>query len=273
MDLEIETLMQCLKKKNPLNDIPTLQILERLEKYKSIDLKRINDQELFDLTLETLPCCNVCTNVIPKGTILYRLRKIEGGKVFNSIIDLSYPPSQIVKVRGRFNDKHESILYVSLDELTTFFEVKAKEGEEYALIQYEVANDDGIQVSLIGMGEIPGLEGLNDVGKINQKLIEQFLYTEFTKDVGIGSEYLYRISTMLAKNFLDIPNCEGYLYPSVAFGRLLNIAIRPSAADSKIKIIGVKNIRINHIFDNGEVKGDIISESIGIINNLVLYNK
>jgi hypothetical protein len=271
MNLE-KSIKNFFEQSNPLNSTSTLQVLSRIEKYKNIDLKRISDKELFNLTLETIPCCNVRSIVLQKGTRLYRLRKLEDGKAFENVKELIYPPAKYVKVRGRFNEKKESILYASLDETTPFFEVKAEDGEEYALIEYEIQSEEGIQVTIIAMDDTSGLEGLNEVGKVNHKILEQFLYTEFTKDVGKGTEHLYRISTMLAKNFLDIPNCEGYLYPSVAFGRQHNIAIKPFAVDNKIKVVGVKNIRLTEISDMGEVKGEIISYSVNISENKIIYD-
>lgn len=270
MNLE-ESIQSFLVQKNPLNSTSTLEVLARIERYKKADLKRISDKELFNLTLETLPSCNVCYRVIPTGTRLYRLRKIEQGKIYKSINELGYPPAKYVKTRGRFNEKGESILYVSFDEITTFHEVKAKVGEEYALIEYEITSEEGINVTAVGMMEPTEIQGLNETGKVNHKIIEQFLYTEFTKDVGVGSEHLYRISTMLAKNFLDMPNCEGYLYPSVALGRKPNIAIKPEIADEKVKVRSVRNIRVGQILNNGEVEGEILKTSKVIINQVVEY--
>ncbi|WHY75713.1 hypothetical protein QNH20_16470 [Neobacillus sp. WH10] len=243
---------------NPLNNLSTLEILSRLERYKKVDLKRITHKDLFDLTLETLPCLMVMHRNIGEGTKLYRLRGKDPGTRFSNISDVWYRKAKFVKSRQRLNDVGEAMLYTSLDQATPFYEVKASEGQSFAHIEYEVKNGEYIQASSIGMNDnapdFADERGLNEQGKINQKILEQFLHTEFTKEVGIGTEYLYRISIMLAKNFYDIPNCDGYIYPSVAFKNGLNLAVKPTAADNKLKLKKVENLIVKKIFEDGRVE-------------------
>ena len=40
--------------------------------------------------------------------------------------------------------------------------------------------------------------------------------SEFSKPVGKGTEYLYKISNVIAQSFMDMPFCDAYVYPSVA---------------------------------------------------------
>lgn len=258
-----ESINNFIKHSSPLNSTPTMEILDRLEKYKKIDLKRISDKELFDLTLKTIPCCNVTWRNYGEKLQFFRVRKLEENQYIYTK-ELIYPPKKYVKVRGRLNDIKESMLYVSRDQVTPFYEVKAKVGERYAMIGYEILQGENIQATVIGLNN-PYSDDmkLNEQGKINYRIIEQFFYTEFTKDVGKGTEYLYKISTMLAKNFFDIPNCDAYEYPSVALNRNVNLAIKPQAVDKKLKIISVENIEITDMNEsNIEFKRVSIAKSI-----------
>lgn len=195
-----DSIEKFIKQSNPLNSIPTLEILSKLEKYKRLDLKRISDKELFKLTLETVPMCNISSKCYGSGTKLYRVREYLGSE-FTKLCELLYVPSEFVKTRGRLNDIGESILYVSLDQVTPFHEVKAKVGKSYCVITYDICEDEQIQVSTIGENLYNIFNNLDKQGEINSKIIDQFFYAEFTKEVGKGTEYLYRTSTMLAKIF------------------------------------------------------------------------
>ncbi|MBZ9690748.1 hypothetical protein [Clostridium sp. M14] len=257
---------------NPLNIASTMEILDRLEKYKKLDLKRISDKELFDLTLKTIPCCNVIWRNYKEGLQFFRVRKLEEDAYLYSK-DLIYPPKKYVKVRGKLNDIRESMLYVSRDQVTPFYEVKAKVGERYAMIGYEVVQGENIQATVIGLNNSYSNEmKLNEQGNINSRIIEQFFYTEFTKDVGKGTEHLYRTSTMLAKNFFDVPNCDAYEYPSVAINRNINLAIKPQAVDKKLKIISVENIEITGM-DERNIKFNRISTAQSITSGKIEYKK
>lgn len=265
-----ESINNFIKNSNPLNSTPTMEILDRLEKYKKIDLKRISDKELFNLTLKTIPCCNVMCRNYEEKLQFFRVRKLEEDE-YRYTKELIYPPKKYVKVRGRLNDIGESMLYVSRDQVTPFYEVKAKIGERYAMIAYEVVQGENIQATVIGLKNSYSDEmKLNEQGKINGRIIDQFFYTEFTKDVGKGTEHLYRVSNMLSKIFFDTPNCDAYEYPSVAFNRNVNLAIKPQAVDKKLKIISVENIEIIEMNESG-IKFNRISTAKSITNGEIGY--
>ena len=268
-----DSVNKFIMQSNPLNTIQTLEILSKLEKYRQLDLKRISDKELFKLTLETVPMCTISYRCYRSGTKLYRVREYLGSE-FTKLSELLYVPSKFVRTRGRVNNIGESILYVSLDPVTPFHEVKATVGKSYCVITYEIREDEQIQVSTIGKNSYSMLNNLNAQGEINSKIIDQFFYTEFTKDVGKGTEYLYRTSTTLAKNFFDIPKSDGYEYPSVAVNRNINLAIKPESVDKKIKVVSVENITINSITDK-KIEFDTISIATYITDDgdVIYYKK
>lgn len=249
---------------NPLNSMNTMELLKRLEDYRKVDLKRISESELFDLTLKTLPCLNISCRNFQADTKLFRVRRKHLGMLFKNKNDAWYPDSKYITERQRLNDVGEPILYTSLDQATPFYESKAKIGDSFALFDYVVKKGQYIQATSVGMNEVVSEAMLNEQGKINNKIIEQFLHTEFTKDVGNGTEYLYRISTMLAKNFYDVPNCDGYMYPSVAIGKGINIVVKPESVDKKLQLTGVTNVIVTSITDNGVIGVDIESQTTSI---------
>ncbi|MCI3028762.1 hypothetical protein LMF32_06590 [Desemzia sp. C1] len=241
-----------------------MELLNRIEDYRKVDLKRVSESELFDLTLKTMPCLSISARDIPADTKLFRVRRKQKGAQFKRKTDVWYPESKYVTERQRLNDVGEPILYTSLDKATPFYESKAKIGDSFAHFEYVVKNGQHIQATSVGMNEVFSQANFNGQGNINNRIIEQFLHTEFTKDVGIGTEYLYRISIMLAKNFYDIPHCDGYMYPSVAIGKGINIAIKPDSVDKKLQLTRVTNLVVTSITDNGTIGFDEESQATSI---------
>lgn len=47
--------------------------------------------------------------------------------------------------------------------------------------------------------------GLDEADALKVEMIEGFLRDEFTRDVGMGTEFLYRISEVIVKDCFDLP--------------------------------------------------------------------
>jgi hypothetical protein len=223
-----------------LNSIDPLDLLKRLEYFRKIDKKNIDINELQKYICSTIVAhCNFYREY-KKGISLYRLREVES-EYYTEKKDLIYPPSN-KSTLGRLNRKNQSMLYVSLDSITPFYEIKnLKSGDKLCLIEYEIISDEFV-ASVIGEeGEFPE-NYLNHTGLINHKIIEQFLCTEITKEVGNEYKYIYNIINFLADTYYNIPKTIGYEYPSVVNNNKINLAIFPKDADDKIRIKEVKNI-------------------------------
>ena len=120
----------------------------------------------------------------------------------------------MVKTDGRVNLKREPMLYCSTDNITPLYECDIKSGDCYTLIQYSVKENEKLIGYLVGNEIEP--ENLNEIEKINNKNINDFIISEFTNQVGKGTEYLYKISNVIAQNFMDMLFCDAYVYLSVA---------------------------------------------------------
>ncbi|MFP7480184.1 hypothetical protein [Terribacillus saccharophilus] len=243
----------------PLNHDDPLVVLDRLERYRSVDLRRITVEELINLTADTLPCILHKGWTYPKGVKLYRVRKKDtSDQMFRTTSEVSYCPEKFVKTIGRFNNEKESILYTSTDSITPFHEVKAEIDDEFALVEFETLSNLNLTDVCLGT-ELPFRLTIN--GEINHKIIEQFLFTEFTKDVGVGTEFLYKVTVSLAKMLLNVPGSQGIRYPSTPFKQGINVAIEKDAVDEKLKVISVKNVKVKDILLDGRILCDIQSES------------
>ena len=119
----------------------------------------------------------------------------------SKVSDCWEPPREIVRL-GRLNKEGEPLLYttpagprVAIDEL------KVPDDEWFSLIVYEAVED--VNVAIIG-GDVD-VEGLDDGDVLKIEMIQGFLRDEFMRDVGQGTEYLYRISESIAKDYFDLP--------------------------------------------------------------------
>lgn len=221
---------------NPLNSLDTLELLNKINDFKKIDLKNTSIEIISEKSLETLSCMIVGNYVIKENTRLYRVRKLKPDlsdmpKYFQ---DIWHPKAEQVTRDGRVNLKGHPILYCSTDQMTPIYECGIEPDDFYALIQYSVLP----QCELVGytVGNDSEPEGLNKTGRLNNKIINDFLVSEFTKPVGVGTEYLYKISNVICQNFMDMPFCDSFIYPSIAnYKKGLNVAIKPQSAKDKIR--------------------------------------
>lgn len=219
---------------NPLNYVDTLEILRRIEKFREANIKKMTDIELSNLLLSTVTSALLSTVNFSSETYLFKIRKHSEGNLLMKESDLWAPPKEYCSM-GRLNMQSQSMLYTALDGISPAYEMKLAEGEYFTLMQYKIKKDQIIQATRIALHDSEtdqayGKLKLSEKGLINAKIINHFLVNEFTRDVGIGTEFLYRISNRLALDYFDLPNCDGYLYPSVARKEGYNLALKPESA-------------------------------------------
>lgn len=221
---------------NILNNMKTMELLEKIEEFRKIDIKNTPIEIVSHKALETLRCIIVSKCIFEENTRLYRIRKLESdlSDIPKYFQDVWHREAKMITEYGRVNLKGEPILYCSTDDITPIYECGIRTNDIYALIQYSVL----AKAELIGytVGNNFDSNDLNQTGKINNKIINDFIVSEFTKPVGKGTEYLYKVSNVICKNFMDMPFCDAYVYPSVAnYKKGWNVAIKPESAINKIQ--------------------------------------
>lgn len=78
------------------------------------------------------------SSIIPKGTILYRIRRFEEGIDFSQPCQWTPPPSH---PQNRANRCGQEALYLSVSEETCLLETHIRENERYVLGTYECVDD------------------------------------------------------------------------------------------------------------------------------------
>lgn len=255
-----------------LNFVNTLELLNKIDKFKKLDLKETTMAEISNRSLETLNCMLVSSCNFASETFLFRIRKLENEfrnrpEFFQ---DIWHPKAEWVTKMGRANLEGEPILYCSTDQVTPLYECGIVPGDCYAIIQYKVKPGKELIGYCVGSdGEV---DGLNQTGLINHKIITDFIVSEFTKPVGIGTEYLYKVSNVICRNFLDMPFCDAYVYPSVAnYKRGWNVAIKPQSALEKIEFDCVLLCEFKEYAENKDCLFEIKHKANAIVDGRLKY--
>ena len=258
-----------------LSKVDTLDLIKRIEKFKSLSFNCLTKKEIFNQLNNVLmppgansfyfiPNCGA----YPANTIFYRVRHLDGNPIDNKDLikysDLWEPPTNCVKKMGRLNEVGESLLYTSpLDAYVAINESHIKDGEIYALISYRSV--DQVKVNIIG-GEYDykNLGFTNKNALINNELYNGFLKDIFSRDVGEGTEYLYILSNVIAKSYFDLPPesiQDAWAYNSVQDKSKYNVCFRPKIAHKLLKIESTSihkriNDKLSQFIGNVEIKPD-----------------
>lgn len=271
---------------NLLSHVTLTEILNKIEHFQKVDLKTISDNDLMNAILSVI---SVKVNGIdqamliprfgeyPSGTRFYRVRKIndEDFKIPCDTIkkeqDVWNPPVECVTRLGRLNKVNESLLYTSpITPLVPIKEMNISESGKFGLIVYESVQP--IKVVLIGLWK--ELPDLSEEENLKMRLYNHFLYTEFTKEVGLGTEYLYRVSERITKDYFDLPprDCQdAWCYPSIASKQNLNVCFRPKIARDVLKFVGVQFAQLEKTDHGYLIKCNHIGSGFDSNQNLLYY--
>lgn len=190
------------------------------------------------------------------GTRFYRVRTTSSDDLappirsMSRIQDCWEPPRDVVPV-GRLNRPGEPLLYTSLHHyLVAVDEMRIKDGECCSVMVYEAV--DAVRTPVIGLSH-PSINWLDEDDAMKMEMVNEFLRNEFTRDVGRGTEYLYRISESIAKTWFDFPPelQDAWCYPSIVDKNSYNVAFRPDKRRERLRLIGVQ-IGRPQTLSNGE---------------------
>lgn len=253
--------MGCLPNSDALNQqterfvshlkrVDPIELTRRIQSFKKLNTKDMNEMEIRKEIYSVLLWDNLFlyqTNIkkYPKGTIFFRIRKLNGSRLpisnFQKHSDFWEPPTTVIKKPGRLNKAGESLLYTTPgDPSVPLLETHIQEGEFYALIHYVA--DREVKVNLIGGEYDYSAIGIEDKTAILvHELYNDFLLTEFSRDVGEGTEFLYRVSEIITKDFFDLPPRDiqdAWAYSSVQDKKKYNVCFRPDIAHEILHLKG-----------------------------------
>ncbi|MBB5180493.1 hypothetical protein HNQ44_001921 [Planomicrobium koreense] len=233
-----------------LEKIDALQLIEKISKFRSLNIALMTPSAIRDaiydvLTYEGKFIYFTNLNSYKKGTLFYRARILDSSLLPNE--NLLYEshfwnaPPEYIKTYGRLNKPSESLLYTTpmIPEIT-LMETKIPDNSNYALMVYEAMDD--IKVNLIGQKYDYEMVGIfNEKVKLINNIYNDFLKDEFSRDIGVGTEYLYMVSELITKDFFDLPPRDvqdAWAYPSLKDKEKYNVCFRPDIAKQVLKLKG-----------------------------------
>ncbi|EIL8091422.1 hypothetical protein LMD41_003033, partial [Listeria monocytogenes] len=227
--------MLVIKRLEQLNGF---DFLKKVSEFRNLNRKKISDEQLFN---EMMSLFSVDNNVIlmpitvsfKKDYLFYRIRNL--GKEYDlnqlKIQDFWSPPDHMVKNYGRINKPKESILYTSLSINGCLEEISLNNEDIFLVMRYKMKREiKGIQ---IGGDFRKQLNLESSRAEQNYAIINDFINVEFSREVGIGTEYLYKTSELIAKSFFDLPSewQDAWTFPSIQEKSNMNIAFRKKTAE------------------------------------------
>ncbi len=269
-----------------LSNITVLDIVNKIAKFRKVNLKDLSDKDLFDELTEAISINinGLKQSVLfprfaeyPAHTRFYRVRKINSedssfpNKTISKEQDVWNPPIECVTRLGRLNKEQESLLYTTpINPYTAIEEMKILDNEKFGLIVYE--SKYPIKVVMIGLWE--DIPELTEEENLKLRMYSDFLYTEFTRDVGIGTEYLYRVSEMITKNYFDLPPKDmqdAWCYPSIASKNHVNVCFRPNIAKELLEFVGVQFCQLKRMDKKMLIMCNYIAADFNTNRELLYY--
>lgn len=178
------------------------------------------------------------------GHIFYRAR------VVNNLSNLTHwkqsdfweVPTKFVSSYGRINSKHESVFYLSSDLMQTLKEIRYKYDRPVVVSAYMLTR----QISSVQIGArfdesmIDGKTLSNEEELIECNLISDFFNDIFSYPVGKGTEYLYKFSNSVFKNFYTLPESvsQAWSYSAIENPNIMNVAFKNGDASKYLNFMG-----------------------------------
>ncbi|EIN1432572.1 hypothetical protein LOH69_003075, partial [Listeria monocytogenes] len=255
--------MLVIKRLEQLNGF---DFLKKVSEFRNLNRKKISDEQLFN---EMMSLFSVDNNVIlmpitvsfKKDYLFYRIRNL--GKEYDlnqlKIQDFWSPPDHMVKNYGRINKPKESILYTSLSINGCLEEISLNNEDIFLVMRYKMKREiKGIQ---IGGDFRKQLNLESSRAEQNYAIINDFINVEFSREVGIGTEYLYKTSELIAKSFFDLPSewQDAWTFPSIQEKSNMNIAFRKKTAEEILILDSVLVCKYHENHDGGVLVGRVLN--------------
>lgn len=242
----------------------------RIENFRQMVFRGCEPDELASVLNVIMPGGSLVGHTIP-GEYIYRCRVYIKGTLFSHVDELTYPPSHVVKMKGRLNNVGQSIFYGCNSELGTLIEARP-DLEQLFVISKIARKCPDKQPVFIGLGmetpnNVQGATGTSHspLNRIDKQLTE-FLHKEVTRPA--LSTNCYNASIAIANHFFKVSlvqrsdsDCSfvsfdgsdrpGLIYPSVHGQKICNVttynlAMLPRTFDENYQIIQTDIYSLTH---------------------------
>lgn len=200
-----------------------IEIQNRIRTFERALNSRMTENEISDGLLHI--CDQIC---IPEKSVMwsssnkfYRARKLDSSDL-NRLKewkknDFWGVPEEKVLDYGRLNRPHESVLYLSSSPIQTLKEIRFDSSKSIPVVISCFQVKKEFYSVLVGGAYRDSVSSEDPNSVAIQNLYTDFFRNEFSKPVGLGTEYLYKLSNAIAKDFYDLPFefSKAWTYPAV----------------------------------------------------------
>lgn len=258
--------------KNYLGQVQGPILAEKVRRFRRLNFRKLSYSDI-QKEISNVLCFGDSATLMPMlgtypaKTRFYRVRKLgtddrsfplQGMRID---ADAWNPPPAVAGIQ-RLNKAGESLLYTTpMNCNAAIEEMRLEEDEIFSLIVYQAQFP--IKVAQIGVSYFPS--DLTDEEKYKLEILNDFLEHEFTREVGRGTEHLYQISEIIAKDYYDLPPemQDAWCYPSVAERGQVNVCFRPEQAREKLELLGVQFCRHKRKMDTFQIEVLAVASGFG----------
>lgn len=230
----------------PADDLPWQMpsprtVLEAIETWRLLDMLTATDDAVRDqlrLFLNKIEYFAPARLRIQGMRTVYRARFVtkrqepQAAWPWNKRADLLYPPRGVAQ-RQRCNTPGESVLYCAKDIITCLREQRPSCGDQVVIASYQVRDASlSVVVPQLKLDSLEGKPLFDKDGAVSFLILREFIRSEFTKPVGVGTEFLYKLSNAMCEVLFDDEDNDGWIYPSVESSSHECIAFKPTFVDS-----------------------------------------
>lgn len=209
--------------------------------FKDMEMKSI-DNDL--LTIDNEYKLPIISRNYPMGYIFYRARIVDSLSKLTHWKESDFweVPTKFVSSYGRINSKHESVFYLSSDVMQTLKEIRYKYDRPVVVSAYMLTRPiASVQIGArFDESMIDGKILSNEEELIECNLMSDFFNDIFSYPVGKGTEYLYRFSNSVLKNFYTLPEgvSQAWSYRAIENPNIMNVAFKNGDANKYLKFMG-----------------------------------
>lgn len=228
-----------------LDSIRVIEVLDRIRNFRRLPFRSMAFDEIAKALEHVVnyadPISGEPTSVFPfstghysVGDMFYRVRI---DRPLGTVDDCWCPPARIMQA-NRLNRPGKPALYTSPKNFTVAMdELQVRVGQTVSLITYRAK----VKVLVMIIGVEPDYSHLNDEQTVKQKMLTDFLYDEFTRDVARGSEHRFQISNLIADMTCPVlPGFAGWCYPStMRGGEHVNVYFVGDTVHDYLELLGV----------------------------------
>lgn len=241
------------------------QIQRQIRAYKDSLTPDLTVDEIVERLDNLEPYFPMGAHTLTKGVSIFRARTLKKDS-FEELAnwksgDFWEVPETFVNSYGRLNHPHESVFYGSSGFKQTLDEIRYDGIVPVVVSRYEVRKPVvGTDIRHASYDDIENeLTPEEQTGGI---MFADFLSDEFSKPVGIGTEYLYKESVAIADNFFKVPyqKAQALIYPAVnRTPGILNVAFKNHVAKNFLNYVGSvvfkgynekRELDLSYIFDD-----------------------